>query len=75
MIMRDTVLALVHDPAGSLQDEIVASIEKIVADVAAYVPGYRLDAKRSASCEFCASMRRSRILLMMPNLGRHGWSG
>jgi len=28
MIMRDTVLALVHDPAGSLQDEIVASIER-----------------------------------------------
>jgi len=42
MIMRDTVLALVHDPAGSLQDEIVASIEKMVAEVAAYVPGYRL---------------------------------
>jgi acetaldehyde dehydrogenase len=42
MIMRDTVLALIHDPAESLQDEIVASIQKMVADVAAYVPGYRL---------------------------------
>jgi acetaldehyde dehydrogenase len=42
MIMRDTVLALVDDPNESRQDEIRASIQKMVADVAAYVPGYRL---------------------------------
>ncbi|KOS53309.1 acetaldehyde dehydrogenase, partial [Rhodococcus rhodochrous KG-21] len=39
MIMRDTVLALVGEDR---RDEIVASIESMVATVAAYVPGYRL---------------------------------
>ncbi|GAB3087936.1 acetaldehyde dehydrogenase (acetylating) [Nocardioides zeae] len=42
LIMRDTVFALVHAPEPGVQDEIRASIEKMVADVAAYVPGYRL---------------------------------
>ena len=46
LIMRDTVLALVVAPDESLQpswqDEIRASIEKMIGDVAAYVPGYRL---------------------------------
>ncbi|MDQ1103764.1 acetaldehyde dehydrogenase [Nocardioides zeae] len=42
LIMRDTVFALVHAPDPGVQDEIRASIEKMVADVAAYVPGYRL---------------------------------
>jgi len=42
MIMRDTVLALIDDPDEARQDDIRASIQKMVADVAAYVPGYRL---------------------------------
>ena len=42
LIMRDTVFCLVDDPDESLQDRIRASVEEIVADVAAYVPGYRL---------------------------------
>lgn len=42
LIMRDTVLALFHDPEELLQDQIRASVEQMVADVAAYVPGYRL---------------------------------
>ena len=46
LIMRDTVLALVVAPdkevQPSWQDEIRASIEKMIGDVAAYVPGYRL---------------------------------
>ena len=40
LIMRDTVFCLAD--AGANEDEIRASIEKMVADVAAYVPGYRL---------------------------------
>ncbi|MCW2758566.1 MAG: mhpF 1 [Nocardioidaceae bacterium] len=40
LIMRDTVLCLVD--LGDRQGEVVASIERMVADVAAYVPGYRL---------------------------------
>jgi acetaldehyde dehydrogenase len=39
LIMRDTVLALIGDAD---HDEIRASIEQMVARVAAYVPGYRL---------------------------------
>ncbi|WP_040790854.1 acetaldehyde dehydrogenase (acetylating) [Nocardia paucivorans] len=39
MIMRDTVLALVGEDR---KEEITASIESMVAEVAAYVPGYRL---------------------------------
>ncbi|WP_028654435.1 acetaldehyde dehydrogenase (acetylating) [Nocardioides sp. J54] len=42
LMMRDTVLALVHAPDPATHDEVRASIEKMVADVAAYVPGYRL---------------------------------
>ncbi|KQW47408.1 acetaldehyde dehydrogenase (acetylating) [Nocardioides sp. Root1257] len=42
LIMRDTVLCLVDAPDASMHDEVRASIEKMVADVAAYVPGYRL---------------------------------
>jgi acetaldehyde dehydrogenase len=38
LIMRDTVLALVDDPVSDIED----SIRAMVADVAAYVPGYRL---------------------------------
>ncbi|MDX6744027.1 acetaldehyde dehydrogenase (acetylating) [Actinocorallia sp. A-T 12471] len=39
MIMRDTVFALIGDAD---QGEIRASVEKIVGEVAEYVPGYRL---------------------------------
>lgn len=42
VIMRDTVLALIDDGAGTMRDAIRESIEAMVADVAAYVPGYRL---------------------------------
>lgn len=42
MIMRDTVLALVDDPAGAHQEAIRASVARMVSEVAAYVPGYRL---------------------------------
>jgi acetaldehyde dehydrogenase len=45
LIMRDTVFALVNAPGGEssgILEEITASIEKMVDDVSAYVPGYRL---------------------------------
>lgn len=40
MIMRDTIFCAV--PADSDLDAIAASVRKMVADVASYVPGYRL---------------------------------
>ena len=42
LIMRDTVFCLVDAPDPATHDEIRASIEKMIGDVAAYVPGYRL---------------------------------
>lgn len=42
LIMRDTVYCLVAAPEEATRDQIRTSIEKMVADVAAYVPGYRL---------------------------------
>ncbi|WP_040700224.1 acetaldehyde dehydrogenase (acetylating) [Nocardia vinacea] len=42
MIMRDTVFALVEATDSAVHDQIRASVQKMVADVAAYVPGYRL---------------------------------
>ncbi|MCW2495112.1 acetaldehyde dehydrogenase (acetylating) [Jatrophihabitans sp.] len=42
LIMRDTVFALISAPKEGIFEEITASIEKMVGDVAAYVPGYRL---------------------------------
>lgn len=42
MIMRDTVFALVNVSEAVSLREIHNSIERMVADVAAYVPGYRL---------------------------------
>ena len=45
LIMRDTVLALVNAPDEDVHERIRASVEKMVADVAAYVPGYRLKQK------------------------------
>jgi acetaldehyde dehydrogenase len=42
LIMRDTVLALVHDPRSEHQAQIRDSVLDMVADVAGYVPGYRL---------------------------------
>ncbi|NYI79602.1 acetaldehyde dehydrogenase (acetylating) [Nocardioides panzhihuensis] len=48
LIMRDTVYALVEGGSRSLAElsaEITESVEKMVGDVAAYVPGYRLKQK------------------------------
>ncbi|MET4922529.1 acetaldehyde dehydrogenase (acetylating) [Streptomyces sp. PSRA5] len=42
MIMRDTVSCLIGDPDPATHERVVASVERVVADVAAYVPGYRL---------------------------------
>ncbi|MFC8826996.1 acetaldehyde dehydrogenase (acetylating) [Streptomyces sp. NPDC057137] len=42
MIMRDTVSCLIGDPDPATHGRVVASVERMVADVAAYVPGYRL---------------------------------
>ncbi len=42
LIMRDTVFALVTAPDPATHEEIRQSVDKMVADVAAYVPGYRL---------------------------------
>lgn len=42
MIMRDTVSCLIGDPDPATHERVAASVERMVADVAAYVPGYRL---------------------------------
>jgi acetaldehyde dehydrogenase len=42
LIMRDTVFCLIGEGDPGAQERIRASIERMVADVAAYVPGYRL---------------------------------
>jgi acetaldehyde dehydrogenase len=42
LIMRDTVFVLVAAPNPATHAEIRQSVEKMVDDVAAYVPGYRL---------------------------------
>ena len=45
LIMRDTVLCLVDRLDEPQREKVTASIEAMVADVAAYVPGYRLKQK------------------------------
>lgn len=42
LIMRDTVFCLVDAGDPVTREQIVRSVEAMVADVAAYVPGYRL---------------------------------
>ncbi|MFE5286007.1 acetaldehyde dehydrogenase (acetylating) [Nocardia sp. NPDC056611] len=42
LIMRDTVLALINDPDSEADSAVRESIHAMIADVAAYVPGYRL---------------------------------
>ena len=42
LIMRDTVLALIADPDPTVHAAVRESIVRMVAEVAAYVPGYRL---------------------------------
>ncbi len=42
LIMRDTVFCLVDAPDPETHGRIAAGVERMVADVAAYVPGYRL---------------------------------
>ncbi|MBS2547941.1 acetaldehyde dehydrogenase (acetylating) [Catenulispora sp. NL8] len=42
LIMRDTVLCLVDAPDPAVRARITEAVERMIADVAAYVPGYRL---------------------------------
>jgi acetaldehyde dehydrogenase len=42
LIMRDTVMTLVNEPSADVHAEIIESVESMVAEVATYVPGYRL---------------------------------
>jgi len=42
LIMRDTVFCLVNAPESDTHDRIRASVTKMIDEVAAYVPGYRL---------------------------------
>ena len=42
LIMRDTVLCLINGPGPALHERITNAVERMVADVSAYVPGYRL---------------------------------
>jgi acetaldehyde dehydrogenase len=42
LIMRDTVMCLTQPLDQGLREKVTASIEQMVADVADYVPGYRL---------------------------------
>ncbi len=42
LIMRDTVLCLTDRLDAGMREKVTASISQMVADVAAYVPGYRL---------------------------------
>jgi acetaldehyde dehydrogenase len=42
LIMRDTVYCLVAAPDAAARAAIVAAVTRMVADVAGYVPGYRL---------------------------------
>jgi acetaldehyde dehydrogenase len=43
LVMRDTVYCLIESASGEVdEDKISASVEQMVADVARYVPGYRL---------------------------------
>lgn len=42
LIMRDTVLCLTDRLDAGMQDKVRASVEEMVAEVASYVPGYRL---------------------------------
>ncbi len=45
LMMRDTVYTLVEAPDEDTQEQIRLSVEKMVDDVSAYVPGYRLKQK------------------------------
>jgi acetaldehyde dehydrogenase len=42
LIMRDTVLCLTEHLDSGTRDKVADSVEQMIADVAAYVPGYRL---------------------------------
>jgi len=42
LIMRDTVLCLTDHLDAGMRDKVALSVEQMVADVHAYVPGYRL---------------------------------
>jgi acetaldehyde dehydrogenase len=42
LIMRDTVLCLTDRLDAGMREKVTASISQMIADVAAYVPGYRL---------------------------------
>ena len=59
LIMRDTVFCLIGDADPATHDRIRASVEEMVADVAQYVPGYRL--KQAVQFEHVGSNRPLRI--------------
>jgi acetaldehyde dehydrogenase len=61
MIMRDTVFCLVDAPGSAAQEAIVSSIEQMIADVSAYVPGYRL--KQAVQLTAIADADRPRTLV------------
>ncbi len=42
LMMRDTVLCLTDRLDGAQREQVTASVQRMVSDVAAYVPGYRL---------------------------------
>jgi acetaldehyde dehydrogenase len=58
MIMRDTVTVLAD---GASRDAVVDSVEQMVAEVASYVPGYRL--KQEVQFQQVASVDRRRRLV------------
>jgi acetaldehyde dehydrogenase len=61
LIMRDTVLALVADPAPATHAAIRDSVHHMVGQVAAYVPGYRL--KQPVQISAVPAGRQPRTLL------------
>jgi acetaldehyde dehydrogenase len=67
MIMRDTVFCLVNAPSPDLRREIVGSIERMVAEVSRYVPGYRL----KQAVQITPVDDQPRTLIGDPNVSEH----
>ncbi|MBT2212775.1 MULTISPECIES: acetaldehyde dehydrogenase (acetylating) [Actinomadura] len=77
MIMRDTVFCAI--PADADTDAIAASVEKMVAEVAAYVPGYTLRAEPQfdGPRDIWNGMARVAVFLEVRGNGDHlpEWAG